>query len=185
MKRIVLLLTVLAALASGGCSTLKSVFGPSPAPVQEPAPAVKPPLPAPAPPAATPAQQLNKAKELIRDDNDGAARKLLLGIGAGKSIAGVTDEALYHLGFLTLKGESEASGYPQTRQIMERLIDTYPESVWAMEATALMDLIAKVRRQIKTLKESNMSLMRENKELRLNIDKLKSLDMELEQKSRR
>ena len=39
--------------------------------------------------------------------------------------------------------------------------------------------------QIKTLKDSNLSLNRENKEMHLNIEKLKTLEQELELKSRR
>ena len=64
-----------------------------------------------------------------------------------------------------------------------------------MQAVPLNDLLVgrwmsevslgKTRRQVKALKDSNLSLTRENKEMRLNIEKLKTLEQELELKSRR
>jgi len=184
------------ALALGGCSTLKSVFGPesTPSPVPPPKPVIPPPK-EPVIPPETPALYLGSARDLIQIGDDDAARALLLKIGAEKSVPGVTDEALFHLGLLTLKDENEASGYPLTRQLLERLIRDYPGSVWAMQAIPLNDLLVgrwmsevslgKSRRQIKVLKDTNISLSRENKEMRLNIEKLKTLEQELEQKSRR
>ncbi len=131
----------------------------------------------------------------MQSGKDEAARELLQKISSEKSIPGVTDEALFHQGLLSLRNEKETGGYPQTRQLLERLIHDYPGSIWAVQALPLNDLLVeywtselshgKIRRQVKALKESNVSLARENKEMRLNIEKLKSLEREMEQKSRR
>lgn len=180
------------ALASGGCSTLNTIFGPEP--TSTPEKAYKPPVTLAVPPE-NPEMYLGLARDLILTGNDEAARELLQKIVAGKSVSGLTDEALFRQGLLTLKYEDESSGYPQTRQVLERLIHDYPGSVWAVQAMPLNDLLVgrwmsevslgKVRRQVKALKDSNVSLTRENKEMRLNIEKLKTLEQELEQKSRR
>ncbi len=181
---------MLLALASGGCSTLKTVFGQGGESPRKPSATVTAPLP---PKSLT--AHLSRARELIQTGKDEAARDLLQRIGTEKSLPGVTDEALFRQGLLTLKSENEAGGYPQTRQILERLIHDYPGSIWAVQATPLNDILlsrwqtelslGKARRQIKTLKDSNLSLNRENKEMHLNIEKLKTLEQELELKSRR
>ena len=180
------------ALVTGGCSTLETIFGPESTPTLDTG---HKPSVAPVDKIETPVVDLGRARDLILTGNDDAARELLKKIGAEKSVSGVTDEALFRQGLLTLKYENEASGYPQTRQILERLIHDYPGSIWAVQAIPLNDLLVgrwmsevslgKARRQVKALKDSNLSLIRENKEMRLNIEKLKSLEQELEQKSRR
>lgn len=176
-----------AILTAGGCSTLTSLFDDTHVPVGQQA--ATPRL------RIDPARQLEQARLLIRNGEDEPARKLLVSITTEQSVVGVTDEALFHLSLLTMKEETEASGYPQSRQILERLFKEYPTSIWGVEAESLNDLLmgrwltevnlGKAKRQVKTLKDSNVSLSRENKELRLNIEKLKNLDLELEQKSRR
>jgi hypothetical protein len=195
MKRVTLVMLMLAALVSGGCSNLKGISGEGPSAPSLEKPHKPPVEPVPLPQLVTPEGQLGLARDLIRSGNDDAARELLQKVGAEKTIPGVTDEALFHLGLLSLKEETEASEFPQTRQILERLIRDYPGSIWAVQATPLNDLLVgrwlseislgKARRQVKALKDSNLSLTRENKEMRLNIEKLKSLEQELEQKSRR
>jgi hypothetical protein len=172
------------ALASGGCSTQRTILG------QGQEPASKPPVQS----EAT-VVQLALARDLILTGKDDAARDLLQKITSERSVPGVTDEALFRHGLLTLKYENEANGYPQTRQVLERLIHDYPGSVWAVQAIPLNDLLVgrwmsevslgKTRRLVKALKDSNLSLTRENKEMRLNIEKLKTLEQELELKSRR
>jgi hypothetical protein len=178
VNKVILIFLMVAVLATGGCSTLKSIPDTTSPPED-----------------VTLAAQLGRARNLIREGHPLAARELLQKIVAGKHVSGVTDEALFHLGLLSLKDETEVSGYPQTRQVLDRLIRDYPKSIWAIQATSLNDLLVsrwlsevsleKVRRQVRTLKDSNLSLTRENKELRLNIEKLKNLEQELEQKSRR
>jgi FtsZ-binding cell division protein ZapB len=61
----------------------------------------------------------------------------------------------------------------------------YPTSSWKKHSDSLIDLIAVLNRKIKSLKGENLSLTKENKELRLNIEKLKILDIEQELKVKR
>ena len=185
---------LVSALLFGGCSTLKTIFGQEPVSTSTTEEPHKPPV-VPSVSKEIPVVQLGLARDLILTGNDDAARELLQQLGAGKSVPGVTDEALFRQGLLSLKYESEAGGYPQTRQLLERLIHEYPGRVWAVQAIPLNDLLVgrwmsevslgKARRQVKTLKDTNVSLTRENKEMRLNIEKLKTLEQELELKSRR
>ena len=181
------------ALSSGGCTTLKTIFSSEPA-TPPPGKNHKRPV-TPGVSLETPAMYLSLARDMILTGNDDAARDLLQKIVAEKSVPGVTDEVLFRQGLLSLKYENEASEYPKTRQILERLINDYPGSVWAVQAVPLNELLVgrwmsevslgKTRRQVKALKDSNLSLSKENKEMRLNIEKLKTLEQELEQKSRR
>ncbi len=187
---------MLVVLVSGGCTTLKT-SGNAPEPTKTTEPQHKPAshLTTPPTPPKSLAAQLMRAKEMIQSGKDEAARDLLQKISSEKSQPGVTDEALFHQGVLSFKYENEAGGYPLTRQILERLIHNYPGSIWAAQATPLNELLAehwqsevalgKARRQIKSLKDSNVSLSRENKEMHLNIEKLKTLEQEMELKSRR
>ena len=182
------------ALASGGCTTLQTLVCPEPAAPPALEQICKRPV-TPGVSTETPAIYLSLARDMILTGNDDAARDLLQKIAAERSVPGVTDEVLFRQGLLALKYENEAGGYPKTRQILERLINDYPGSVWAVQAIPLNDLLVgrwmsevslgKTRRQVKALKDSNLSITKENKEMRLNIEKLKTLEQELEQKSRR
>lgn len=175
-------------LGAGGCSTLKSFFDGFPGQGKTDAAA-------PAPVQGDPEELLEKARVLLAKGDTDQARKVLKPIPAAAKQPGITDQALFHLGILTLKEESESGTYTQSRQLFEQISREYPHSVWATEAGALAQFLTelsqaqlafdKMKRQVKTLKDSNLSLTRENKEMRLNIEKLKSLDLELEQKSRR
>lgn len=132
------------------------------------------------------ASRLSQATEQLRSGKETEARKALTTLATTKT-PGVTDEALFRLALLQLKDESE---YPRARQSLERLQKEFPASEWTPHAAALLSIISEarsaddLRRQLKTLKDTNYSLSRENRELRLNIDKLKSLDIELEKKVR-
>ena len=194
----IVILIISGSLLCAGCSTLKTLFGPEPPPPIKENPSPLPTIPIPTPPvikSETQAAQLERARELLLTGDDGAAQELFKKIASAKGVPGVTDEALFRQGLLTLKFETETGGYPQTRQLLERLIRDYPGSIWAVQALPLNDLLVeywtselshgKIRRQVKALKESNVSLARENKEMRLNIEELKSLEREMEQKSRR
>lgn len=130
--------------------------------------------------------RLSQATTLLREGKDAAARKALTPLASGAS-NGVADKALFHLALLYLKDEAD---YTRARQSLEKLQKDYPSSEWAPHASSLVSMIGDarqaddLRRQLRSLKEANYSLTRENKELRLNIDKLKSLDLELEKKIR-
>lgn len=132
------------------------------------------------------AGNLSRATTLIREGKDAAARRELAPL-ASSAASGVGDKALFLLSLLYLRDDGD---YPKARQALERLQKEHPKSEWAPHAATLISLLADaraaddLRRQLKSLKEANYSLTRENKELRLNIDKLKTLDLELEKKVR-
>ena len=181
-----LAILTLALLTAGGCSSLNAVFEKSPAGGGSERASEQP---------ERASEQLEQALNLIRNGQDDQAKNILASITAGMSNPGVTDEAFFHLGLITMKEESEAGGFQHSRQIFDQLSRDYRESVWGVHAGHLNELLVglwqaevslgKIKRQLKSLKDTNLSLTRENKELRLNIEKLKSLDLELEQKSRR
>ncbi len=174
-------------LLTGGCSTIQEYICKPSETSQGSSDAQKSP--------SDPVAQLEKARSMIMTGDDAPAKKLLNHLVTVKSPPGIAEEAMFHLGFLTFRGEAETSGYPQTRQLLDRLSLEYSDTVWGVEAEYLNNLITgrwladvnlgKIRKQVKSLKDTNASLIRENKDLKLTIDKLKSLDLEMEHKSRR
>ena len=67
----------------------------------------------------------------------------------------------------------------------------FPKSIWSHQAAPLDAYLAGIKalrdrqREVKTLKELNLSLSRDNREMRQSIERLKSLDLELEKKIKR
>lgn len=67
----------------------------------------------------------------------------------------------------------------------------FPKSLWAHQAAPLGAYLAGVRalrdrqRDVNMLKQHNLSLSRDNREMRQSIERLKSLDLELEKKIKR
>jgi len=126
----------------------------------------------------------------LRAGKEQEARELLELVVAGPPRSGVTDEALFRLSLLYLRDE-EGKGTAQTQELLERLIDGYPRSIWAHQAAPLAAYLAGVRtlrdrqREVRTLKELNLSLSRDNREMRQSIERLKTLDLELEKKIKR
>lgn len=192
------MLLALALVTAGGCSSLKKFFEVPPyaGPVKPGETTTEPRHEAPKTPPGDPAWlELAKARDLIMIGRYAPAGKMLTNLAAGARKPGITDEALFHLGIATMKEESDNGDFQRSRQVFDRLAREYPDSVWGTEASLLSELLDsftqaevsldKTKRQVKALKDSNLSLSRENKELRLNIEKLKSLDLELEHKSRR
>ena len=139
-------------------------------------------------------EKLAQAVRLIERGNTGRASTILTSIVTTPGVPGITDEALFRLGLLSLPSDLEQDEISSALKYLERLQKEYPVSPWATQASSLTDLLAGVprriqstvelRRQIKTLKDLNLSLTRENKEMRLNIEKLKTLDLELEKKAK-
>jgi hypothetical protein len=137
-------------------------------------------------------ERLESSVEYLVKGNPDRAASILETVVADKGVPGVTDEALFRLALLTLPSEFEREELNQSTKLLERLQNEYPMSPWAVQASPLTDLLSELprrlqaaselRRQVKTLKDLNLSLTRENKELRLNIEKLKVLDLELERK---
>lgn len=134
-------------------------------------------------------RSLDKALEQLRAGNERQAREQLEKVLAGVPTAGVTDEALFRLALLGLK-EDGGRGL-QSQALLERLASTYPDSIWTRQSVPLLSHLAEVRvlrnrqRELKTLKESNLSLSRDNRELRQSLERLKQLDLELEQRIKR
>jgi len=130
------------------------------------------------------------ALEFLRAGKEKEARDLLELVVAGPSRGGVTDEALFRLSLLYLRDEG-GKGAERTQEMLERLIDEFPRSIWAYQSAPLAAYLTGVRtlrdrqREVKTLKELNLSLSRDNREMRQSIERLKSLDLELEKKIKR
>lgn len=138
--------------------------------------------------------KLSSAIDMLKEGEEDAAIKLLVEISSGKGVPGVTDEALFRLGLLYLGNDSEIEGVYKAQKTLGWLRREYPKSLWAAQSSGLLEFLVKarpalensmeLRRQIKNLKDLNLYLTRENKKLLLNIEQLKTLDLELEQKAR-
>ena len=130
------------------------------------------------------------ALEFLRTGREQEARDLLEQVVAGPPRSGVSDEALFRLSLLYLRDEG-SKGTVRTQEMLERLISDFPRSAWAHQGAPLAAYLTGVRllrdrqREVKTLKELNLSLSRDNREMRQSIERLKSLDLELEKKIKR
>jgi outer membrane protein assembly factor BamD (BamD/ComL family) len=130
------------------------------------------------------------ALEFLRSGNEQGAKELFERVVAAKPIKGITDEALFRLVLLHLRDESTRS-VQRAHQLLDQLKSEYPHSIWTRQAAPLAAYLAGTRttrdkqRELKTLRELNLSLSRDNRELRQTIERLKSLDLELEQKIQR
>jgi len=131
------------------------------------------------------ALKLESAKRLISENRISAATEILLSICSAKGVSGVTDEAMFRLALLYLGTGQGRSEIIQSQQILEKLQREFPSSSWKPHAASLTELIATLNRKIRSLKGENVSLSKENRELRLNIEKLKIIDVEQELKDKR
>lgn len=133
---------------------------------------------------------LAKAVEYLQAGNEPAARDLLEMLVEDPARPGVTDEALFRLSLLYLRDEG-TKGTPRILYLLARLKNEYPQSAWTYQAAPLASYLAEVKnlrdrqRELKSLRESNLSLSRDNKDLRQSIERIKNLDLELEQKIKR
>jgi hypothetical protein len=125
--------------------------------------------------------------EFLQAGKEREARDLLELVVADSPRIGVTDEALFRLSLLYLWDDGE-KGPVRTQELLERLLKEFPRSSWAYQGTPLAAYLTGVRilkdrqREVKTLRELNLSLSRDNREMRQSIERLKSLDLELEKK---
>ena len=135
-------------------------------------------------------RSLTGALDQLRDGKEQQARALLEKVVDGAPVAGVTDEALFRLSLLCLK-EDGGKGLLRAQSLLERLADKYPDSLWTKQSAPLLLHLAEARvlrnrqRELKSLREHNLSLSRDNRELRQNLEQLKQLDLELEQRIKR
>ncbi|MFZ4859144.1 MAG: tetratricopeptide repeat protein [Desulfuromonadaceae bacterium] len=122
--------------------------------------------------------------------NEQAAHSLLEKVVDGVPTVGVTDEALFRLALLSLKEEG-GKGLQRAQASLERLTESYPDSIWTRQSSQLRVHLAEFKalrnrqRELKVLKEQNLSLSRDNKEMRQSLEQLKQLDMELEKRIKR
>jgi hypothetical protein len=146
-------------------------------------------------------RKLILAQLLLEDNKAPAAKEILVSLGNGTKITGVTDEALFRLALLNLEPGEQKITTEKAGQNLDKLLKEYPESPWKTHALTLKRMIdvyevtlnektemEKTIRNLKNsnsmLKNANTSLTKENKELRQGIEKLKNLDLELEKKKR-
>ncbi len=131
------------------------------------------------------ARNLDTAKRLLQENRVAAATDVLVGICSAKGVPSVTDEAMFRLALLYLDGGQGKNDIVQAQQTLERLLKEYPASSWRSHAVSVLDLIVTLNKRIRNLRGENLSLTKENRELRLNIEKLKILDIEQELKAKR
>jgi len=173
MKRLLLLLIV---LLCSGCATGK---GTAPAATAQRAPRINP------------SEQLAVAVKWLAKGEVAPARKALVAAVEAPQAPGVTDEALFRLALLSLKGGGDNG---QAYQLLRRLKKEFPTSPWTAQAQPLADQLVAIddlKRQSRNYRSHKDALSRENSELRdtidqlnKNIDQLKHLDIELEKKGR-
>ncbi len=145
--------------------------------------------------------RLDAAVHLIEMGDSTRATNLLRSICADPGVVGVTDEALFRLSILQLRSRPQTGGPQQCRETLERLQREYPESSWAKMASTLLEVLSAKNeppRADPDLESRNLILIRENerltrdvdalrmevRELREKLEKLKHLDLELEDESR-
>lgn len=144
-------------------------------------------------------RRLSEAVDFLEQGNLDAAASLLERLVDQPGVPGVTDEALFRLAVIRLQNGKE--GPAQTTSLLDRLTREYPTSPWTKQGVPLLEYLSSTddaRKQARNLKILNISLTRDNKELRStnqtlvkenkelhqSIEKLKHLDIELEKKSR-
>ncbi|MBI2353950.1 MAG: tetratricopeptide repeat protein [Deltaproteobacteria bacterium] len=135
-------------------------------------------------------RKLASALEFLRAGNEKQAREVLEQVTVAPPLGGVTDEAIFRLALLHLgDGGKDAA---RSRALLERLKGEFPASPWTHQAAPLISYLAGAKtlrdrdgRELKALRDLNLSLTRDNRELRQSIERLKSLDLELERKMRR
>jgi outer membrane protein assembly factor BamD (BamD/ComL family) len=149
-------------------------------------------------------KKLSQAIEFLDEGKPVAAARALHAVTLGDPVPGVTDEALFRLAVLSLRGGEK--GYANASQQLRRLKREYPGSPWTVQAAPLATLLHDVEelkelnelRELKELKEQNRSLKGSNQalgrevgelkkeinELNSQIKQLKNLDLELEQRGR-
>jgi len=130
------------------------------------------------------------ALHYLRNGNEAVARDLLGRVVEESVVIGVADEALFRLALLTLRDE-DGRGERRAIELFDTLLSKYPKSIWSRQAAPLVSYVRENialrarTRELRSLKTQNLSLGRDNKELRQSLERLKNLDLELEQKIRR
>ena len=178
---IALTLSLLMALL-GGCSTLKG----KPTPLNN----------------ANIEQERHFASALqyLKGGKEREAQTSLERVIASQPLPGVTDEALFRLALLHLR-DKDGNGDIPAHTLLTILKKEYPHSIWTQQAAPLIPYLhqsstlrdnlsamnaqwEQSQHEVKVLRERNHSLLNEKKELEKRLDRLKDLDLEIEQKSK-
>jgi len=140
-------------------------------------------------------QKLVLARMLLEDNRISAAKRILTAIVDEKGVPGVTDEALFRLALLNLEPGEQKIITNKAGRNLEKLLKLYPSSPWKSHAATLKGVLdaydlsreenSDLEKTIRGLKSSNLSLGKENRELRQDMEKLKQLDLELERKKKK
>jgi hypothetical protein len=131
------------------------------------------------------------ALEFLRSGRESEARDLLEQVVSGPPRNGVSDEALFRLSLLYLRDDNGKGTAARTQELLDRLTEEFPASIWTYQGAPLSSYLTGIRmlrdrqREVRTLKELNYSLSRDNREMRQSLERLKSLDLELEKKIKR
>lgn len=131
-------------------------------------------------------QVMDEARRNIASGDHARARIGLEQVVAAAPLSDVTDEALFRLALFSLPDDNNT-----TAMFLDRLQRGFPNSIWNQQAAPLRLHISRVKnlkdrqRELATLKALNMSLHKDNRELRQTLDRLKELDLELEQRIKR
>lgn len=131
-------------------------------------------------------RQLSSALRELEQGRPIAAIAIMEELVAAPGVKGVTDEGLFRLSVLKLLS-ADKDGAPAAIRYLERLRVEYRDSVWTQQAQPLLEFLkgaAETQKTNRTLKSSNSSLSRDNRELRKSIERLKNLDIQLERKIR-
>jgi len=179
-----IVLLLVTSILSGGCVA----FVGKDAPVVKDVPAVKDVPTAKEVPGVE--RSFSAALQFMLAGNESAARDQLESIVEEPALVGVTDEALFRLAVFNL-GDENGKGETRARKLLERLTAEFPASSWTRQAAPLLEYIRETAalrarmRDMKSLRNQNLSLSRDNKGLRQSLEHLKNLDLELEQKIRK
>jgi hypothetical protein len=135
-------------------------------------------------------RNLANAVDMTKAGLDNEARHFLELVIDDTREEGVTDEALFRLAILQFN-DGELGGGKSSLALLEKLKNNYPSSVWTRQSAPLHAYLTSSKhvryrdRELNSLREKNLSLSRDVRDLRQTIERLKVLDFELEQKIRR
>lgn len=137
-------------------------------------------------------RKLEEAVDLLEEGKTVGAARVLHTVATGKRVPGVTDEALFRLALLALRGGEK--GQALSSQHLRRLKKEYPGSPWTLQAAPLASLLnemEELKEQNRSLKGNSQALNREVGDLKKEINalnsqirQLRNLDLELEQRGR-
>jgi TolA-binding protein len=124
-----------------------------------------------APPESVAQQELAQANELARANNPKQARDLYLKVAREYPTDPAAAEALYALGLLRASAKGPLRDYGAARVAFERVLDEHPQSARAPEARVWAAVLRELQRR-----------QAETRRLRGDLERVKTLDMELEKR---